>query len=200
MQCLDELKVRALRPGCAVQRRLCCALGPGAGRRSSWELRSCHRCALAPGRCIGHPGSTCTAHLRSAPRSACCSMCRRPASLQHVSEEIEGPPPSPKRLAPKTPTPVPGALLPLSLPLAFPPSLLSFLQAMRVVDVPIYDFTTHRRAAVTRRVPPANVIIIEGILVLHSEPLGVVGLARTEQGRGKSRAEQRAGPGWAGWA
>ena len=38
---------------------------------------------------------------------------------------------------------------------------------MRPVDVPIYDFRTHQRSAETRRVPPADVVIIEGILVLH---------------------------------
>lgn len=33
------------------------------------------------------------------------------------------------------------------------------------VDVPEYDFTTHRRRAETRRVNPTSVIIVEGILV-----------------------------------
>lgn len=33
------------------------------------------------------------------------------------------------------------------------------------VDVPIYDFATHTRRAETRRVSPAPVIIVEGILV-----------------------------------
>lgn len=36
-----------------------------------------------------------------------------------------------------------------------------------MVDVPIYDFTRHQRSSAFRRVPPADVIIIEGILVLH---------------------------------
>ena len=35
------------------------------------------------------------------------------------------------------------------------------------MEVPEYDFTRHRRSDVTRRVDPADVIIIEGILVLH---------------------------------
>ncbi|KAL6769659.1 hypothetical protein ACKKBG_A31880 [Auxenochlorella protothecoides x Auxenochlorella symbiontica] len=48
------------------------------------------------------------------------------------------------------------------------------LKAMKVVDVPEYDFTRHRRTETPRRVPPADVIIIEGILVLHME--GVRGL------------------------
>ncbi|GAB4817832.1 hypothetical protein N2152v2_004878 [Parachlorella kessleri] len=45
------------------------------------------------------------------------------------------------------------------------------LKAMKVVEVPIYDFTKHQRSQQTRRVPPANVIIIEGILVLHMEEI-----------------------------
>lgn len=41
-------------------------------------------------------------------------------------------------------------------------------QAMQAVDVPVYDFTTHQRSTTeTRRVEPADVIVIEGILVLH---------------------------------
>lgn len=39
---------------------------------------------------------------------------------------------------------------------------------MQPVDVPVYDFTTHQRSKTeTRRVEPADVIVIEGILVLH---------------------------------
>ena len=37
---------------------------------------------------------------------------------------------------------------------------------MEAVDVPIYDFSKHQRSAQTRRVEPADVIILEGILVL----------------------------------
>ena len=41
-------------------------------------------------------------------------------------------------------------------------------QTMQAVDVPVYDFATHQRSATeTRRVEPADVIVIEGILVLH---------------------------------
>ncbi len=39
------------------------------------------------------------------------------------------------------------------------------LRAGRAVEVPIYDFVTHCRRPETRRVPPAPVIIVEGILV-----------------------------------
>lgn len=35
--------------------------------------------------------------------------------------------------------------------------------------MPEYDFTRHQRTETPRRVPPADVIIIEGILVLHME-------------------------------
>jgi len=38
------------------------------------------------------------------------------------------------------------------------------LRAGRGVDVPIYDFTNHTRRADTRRVEPAAVIVVEGIL------------------------------------
>ena len=45
---------------------------------------------------------------------------------------------------------------------------LGVLQAMEPVDVPVYDFTSHQRSTTeTRRVEPADVIVIEGILVLH---------------------------------
>lgn len=37
------------------------------------------------------------------------------------------------------------------------------------VEIPIYDFTTHTRSKETRKVDPADVVIIEGILVLHME-------------------------------
>lgn len=43
------------------------------------------------------------------------------------------------------------------------------LRAGRPVDIPIYDFATHTRRPETRPVPPARVIIVEGILVF-TEP------------------------------
>ena len=48
-------------------------------------------------------------------------------------------------------------------------SCLADLRAMRPVDVPVYDFTTHQRLPppAARRVHPADVVIVEGILVLH---------------------------------
>ncbi len=46
---------------------------------------------------------------------------------------------------------------------------LSELRAGRSVEIPIYDFSTHTRTAKTRRVSPARVIIVEGILVF-TEP------------------------------
>lgn len=42
---------------------------------------------------------------------------------------------------------------------------LTELKAGRGVDVPIYDFKTHRRDAATHRIEPTPVIILEGILV-----------------------------------
>lgn len=38
----------------------------------------------------------------------------------------------------------------------------AFPQAGKAVDIPIYDFTTHQRCKETRRVEPADVIIVEG--------------------------------------
>lgn len=38
---------------------------------------------------------------------------------------------------------------------------------MKAVEVPIYDFTTHSRSGKTQHVEPADVVIMEGILVLH---------------------------------
>ena len=42
---------------------------------------------------------------------------------------------------------------------------LGQLKAGRAVDVPIYDFKTHSRRVDSRRVEPAPVVIVEGILV-----------------------------------
>jgi uridine kinase len=42
---------------------------------------------------------------------------------------------------------------------------LKKLRAGRAVEIPIYDFTTHTRTKKTRRVEPARVILVEGILV-----------------------------------
>ncbi len=47
---------------------------------------------------------------------------------------------------------------------------LSELRGGSTVDVPIYDFATHTRRTETRRVEPAAVVIVEGILVF-TEPL-----------------------------
>lgn len=38
-------------------------------------------------------------------------------------------------------------------------------------DVPVYDFKTHSRSTEVRRVEPADVIIVEGILALHMEEI-----------------------------
>ena len=42
-------------------------------------------------------------------------------------------------------------------------------QERKVVEVPEYDFTRHQRSERTRRVPPADVIVVEGILILHMQ-------------------------------
>ena len=46
---------------------------------------------------------------------------------------------------------------------------LKELRASRAVEIPTYDFTTHTRTQQTRRVEPAPVVLVEGILVL-AEP------------------------------
>ncbi len=46
---------------------------------------------------------------------------------------------------------------------------LKDLCAGRAVKIPVYDFTTHTRTKQTRRVEPAPIIMVEGILVF-SEP------------------------------
>ena len=50
--------------------------------------------------------------------------------------------------------------------------LIEHLKRLRVgepVEIPVYDFTTHTRTERTRRVEPAPVILVEGILVF-AEP------------------------------
>ena len=42
---------------------------------------------------------------------------------------------------------------------------LGELKAGRAIDAPIYDFKTHRRMEESRRVEPATIVIVEGILV-----------------------------------
>ena len=48
---------------------------------------------------------------------------------------------------------------------------LSALRAGEAIEQPVYDFATHARAARTVRVPPARVVILEGILVLALDPV-----------------------------
>ena len=45
------------------------------------------------------------------------------------------------------------------------------LRAGRAVDVPIYDFKTHRRSVSVRHVEPTRVLIVEGILVFVEDAL-----------------------------
>jgi len=48
---------------------------------------------------------------------------------------------------------------------------LADLRAGRGVDVPIYDYATHTRRVQVRRVEPAPLVIVEGILVFVEAPL-----------------------------
>jgi uridine kinase len=45
------------------------------------------------------------------------------------------------------------------------------LKAWQGVDLPIYDFTTHSRTSLTRRIEPQAVIIVEGILIFYEKPV-----------------------------
>jgi uridine kinase len=55
---------------------------------------------------------------------------------------------------------------PSALDLEFIAHHLRELKAGRGVEVPVYDFVTHRRTAETITVPPQPVVMLEGILVL----------------------------------
>jgi uridine kinase len=48
---------------------------------------------------------------------------------------------------------------------------LDQLKSNRPVEVPVYDFATHRRRVETRRVDPRRLIIVEGILALSDSAL-----------------------------
>jgi uridine kinase len=48
---------------------------------------------------------------------------------------------------------------------------LDALRRERTIEVPVYDFSTHLRVKETRRVEPAPIVIVEGILVLADEAL-----------------------------
>ncbi len=48
---------------------------------------------------------------------------------------------------------------------------LQALRTNRAVELPVYDFATHTRRRETRRVEPARVIIVEGILVFTEAQL-----------------------------
>ena len=48
---------------------------------------------------------------------------------------------------------------------------LDALAAGHPVDVPVYDFATHARRDERTRLPPARVVVVEGILVLHHAEL-----------------------------
>jgi uridine kinase len=48
---------------------------------------------------------------------------------------------------------------------------IAALRAGQGANVPVYDFTTHRRKEASRRVVPTPVIIVEGILVFVDEAL-----------------------------
>lgn len=48
---------------------------------------------------------------------------------------------------------------------------LQALRAGEAVNVPVYDYATHSRTDTTRRVEPADIVFVEGILVLENDDL-----------------------------
>eukprot|EP00955_Chlamydomonas_euryale_P111814 366092-Chlamydomonas_euryale.AAC.9 len=66
-------------------------------------------------------------------------------------------------------------------------------QAGRAVNVPVYEFARHARSEETRRVEPADVVILEGILVLAMEEIrSLVNMkARKGHGSGSGPSDQK---------
>jgi len=48
---------------------------------------------------------------------------------------------------------------------------LRLLKSGQAVDIPTYDFTTHRRTDITEHIEPKPILLIEGILILTQERL-----------------------------
>lgn len=48
---------------------------------------------------------------------------------------------------------------------------LKMLKSGQAVDIPTYDFTTHRRTDITERIEPKPILLIEGILILSQKRL-----------------------------
>ena len=48
---------------------------------------------------------------------------------------------------------------------------ISNLKSGEVAQIPVYDFVTHSRQAETLQVKPRKVIIVDGILIFHSNPV-----------------------------
>ena len=45
------------------------------------------------------------------------------------------------------------------------------LQAGQAIDMPLYDFSIHTRSTETRRIKPARIILVEGILIYAEKDL-----------------------------
>jgi len=48
---------------------------------------------------------------------------------------------------------------------------LEVLKTGKAIEIPTYDFVTHRRTSVTERVEPKPIVLIEGILILSQQNL-----------------------------
>ncbi len=60
---------------------------------------------------------------------------------------------------------------PESLELTLLAKCLSELKSGKSTEIPVYDFKTHTRQGTTLRVPPTNIIIVDGILIFHPDYL-----------------------------
>lgn len=60
---------------------------------------------------------------------------------------------------------------PESLELTLLAKCLSELKSGKPTEIPVYDFKTHTRQGTTLRVPPTNIIIVDGILIFHPDYL-----------------------------
>jgi uridine kinase len=51
---------------------------------------------------------------------------------------------------------------------------LSQLKAGNAVEIPIYDFVTHTRTPRTLPIQPKRIVIVDGILIFHAEPVRIL--------------------------
>ena len=67
--------------------------------------------------------------------------------------------------------PLPNFDHPMAFDWEFLRDQLLMLKSGKVINIPTYDFVTHRRTGVTERIEPKPIVLIEGILLLSQEKL-----------------------------